>query len=32
MPVFYREWLANGMETVLSLPERVRSLLSYRFL
>src|SRR5512140_2451607 len=29
---FYREWLANGMEAVLALPERVRSLLPHRFL
>jgi len=29
---FYREWLATGMETVLTLPGRVRSLLTHRFL
>jgi len=32
LPVFYREWLANGMEATLGLPVRVRSLLSHRFL
>ena len=32
LPVFYREWLANGMEAALGLPERVRSLLPHRFL
>jgi hypothetical protein len=32
LPVFYREWLANGMEAALALPGRVRSLLSHRFL
>jgi len=32
LPGFYREWLANGMEAVLGLPARVRSLLSHRFL
>ena len=32
LPVFYREWLANGMEAALGLPARVRSLLSHRFL
>jgi hypothetical protein len=32
LTVFYREWLANGMEAVLSLSERVRSHLPQRFL
>jgi len=32
LPGFYREWLAGGMEAVLPLSERVRSLLSQRFL
>jgi hypothetical protein len=32
LTVFYREWLANGMEAVLSLSERVRSHLPRRFL
>ena len=32
LPGFYREWIANGMEAVLGLPARVRSLLSHRFL
>jgi hypothetical protein len=32
LPVFYREWLANGIEAALGLPMRVRSLLSHRFL
>ena len=32
LPVFYREWLANGMEATLGLTARVRSLLSHRFL
>jgi len=32
LPVFYREWLANGMEAALGLGARVRSLLSHRFL
>jgi len=32
LPVFYREWLGNGMEAALGLPARVRSLLSHRFL
>ena len=32
LTVFYREWLANGMEAVLSLAERVRSHLPRRFL
>lgn len=29
---FYREWLGGGMETALRLPERIRYLLSYRFM
>ena len=32
LPGFYREWFAGGMEAVLPLTERVRSLLSQRFL
>ena len=32
LPGFYREWIAGGMEAVLPLSERVRSLLSLRFL
>ena len=32
LSVFYREWLANGMEAARGLPERIRSLLSHRFL
>jgi hypothetical protein len=32
LPVLYREWFANVMEAVLSLSERVRSLLPLRFL
>jgi hypothetical protein len=32
LPGFYREWIANGMEAVLGLPARVRSLLSHHFL
>ena len=32
LPGFYREWLASGMDAVLGLPARVRSLLSHRFL
>jgi hypothetical protein len=32
LPVFYREWLVNGLEAALGLPARVRSLLSPRFL
>src|SRR3990170_2829639 len=31
LPGFYREWLADGMEAALRLPEHVRSLLSRRF-
>jgi hypothetical protein len=30
--VFYREWLVNGMEAVLGLSARLRSLLPHRFL
>jgi len=32
LPGFYREWLADGMEAALRLPDHVRSLLSRRFL
>jgi len=32
LPGFYREWFANGMESALGLPARVRSLLTHRFL
>jgi hypothetical protein len=32
LPVLYREWFANGMEVARGLPERIRSLLSHRFL
>jgi len=32
LPVFYREWLADGMEAAIGIPVRVRSLLSHRFL
>ena len=32
LPVFYREWLAGGMEAVLGLSARVRSLLPRHFL
>jgi len=32
LPVFYREWLAGGMEAVLGLSARVRSLLPQHFL
>jgi hypothetical protein len=32
LPVFYREWFANGMEAALGLSARIRSLLSHRFL
>jgi hypothetical protein len=32
LPIFYREWFADGMESVLALPGRVRSLLPHRFL
>ena len=32
LPAFYREWLAGGMEAVLALSDRVRSLLSRHFL
>jgi len=32
LPDLYREWLADGMEAVLDLPTRVRSLFSHRFL
>jgi len=32
LSVFYREWLAHGMETALGLSARVRSLLTHRFL
>jgi hypothetical protein len=30
--VFYREWLAKGMEAAIGIPARVHSLLSHRFL
>jgi len=32
LPVFYREWLAGGMEAILGLSARVRSLLPQHFL
>ena len=32
LPVFYREWLTNGMEAAIGIPARVRYLLSHRFL
>jgi hypothetical protein len=32
LPVFYREWLASGMEAALGMTACVRSLLSHRFL
>ena len=32
LPAFYREWLADGMDSFLSLSARVRSLLPRRFL
>lgn len=32
LPVFYREWFADGMEAVLGLSEGIRSLLAHRFL
>jgi hypothetical protein len=32
LPVFYREWFANGMEAVLALSGRVRSLIGQCFL
>jgi hypothetical protein len=32
LPVFYREWFANGMDAILGLPERVQYLFSHRFL
>jgi hypothetical protein len=32
LSVFYREWLADGIEAVLALSARLRSLLSHRFL
>ena len=32
LPVFYREWLVGGIEAVLSLSSRLRSLLPHRFL
>jgi hypothetical protein len=32
LPVFYREWLADGMEAAIGIPARIRSLLSRSFL
>jgi hypothetical protein len=32
LPVFYREWFANGMDAILGLPARVHYLYSHRFL
>jgi len=32
LPVFYREWLRNGVDAVIGLSARVRFLLSHRFL
>jgi len=32
LTLFYREWLSNGMDSILGLSARVRSLLSHRFL
>jgi hypothetical protein len=32
LPVFYREWLADGMEAAIGIPALIRSLLSRRFL